>query len=475
MSRISESGKVIRRVLHGARDVGTLLVQRGRRLLLLIAIFGASLYVLGALAEEVAEKEPFGFDRPIMLAVRQYATPSLDQAMLWMSGGGHYLFSYALPAVVTVLFLARQRRREAAYLVLSTLGAMLLVTLIKQLLQRTRPDFWVPIAPEKSFSFPSGHTTGSACAAIALFAVAGSRRLRWIVGVLGFPIALLIAFSRVYLGVHFPSDVLGGWAMALAWTSACWVIVFRKRVSEMFKGLSAAVLLLAGTLTLMPRPVQAQKPFGAEVREWGEFGAVMAGAYLLDTAAQRRLYTEADTTLPGLVSIGDQLGRRAPYYAGLTALYFGSRIAGYDEVADGAARTAAALTINGLVAGGIKRLVGRSRPSNAGSNNHTFDPLQSSWDWESFPSGHTLTAFTAATALALETRSTLPSVAAFGVASMVGWSRLRSNEHWLSDVVTSAILGVELTEVVLPLLGLPEESGNPGPTFPVFQIQLPLP
>ena len=93
---------------------------------------------------------------------------------------------------------------------------------------RERPSFWESITPELTYSFPSGHAIGSATLAGVLVLLAWRGRWRWPVVACVAPLVLLIGFSRVYLGVHFPSDIVAGWAAAIAWTAASYLAVLHR-------------------------------------------------------------------------------------------------------------------------------------------------------------------------------------------------------------------------------------------------------
>lgn len=119
------------------------------------------------------------------------------------------------------LLLWHRRRGGAAFFAVAAIGAMALNFAAKILVGRARPDLWVAIAPEHGFSFPSGHAMGSIAAVTAL--VAPTWGTRWRRAAVGFG-ALFVALaglSRLYLGVHYPSDVLTGWLASLAWVGGC--------------------------------------------------------------------------------------------------------------------------------------------------------------------------------------------------------------------------------------------------------------
>jgi undecaprenyl-diphosphatase len=92
---------------------------------------------------------------------------------------------------------------------------------------RERPSLWESIAPETSFSFPSGHAMGSMTLTWVCILLAWWTPWRWpvAIGLLGF--SLLVGLSRVYLGVHYPSDILAGWTAASVWTVCCFFTVFQ--------------------------------------------------------------------------------------------------------------------------------------------------------------------------------------------------------------------------------------------------------
>src|SRR5690606_22435327 len=132
--------------------------------------------------------------------------------------------------VALVLALALRRHyRESVFAAVATGGSGLLNVVAKQAFARDRPSLWESIAPENNFSFPSGHAMGSMTLAAVLVLLAWSTRWRWPVVAAMAVFVPMVGLSRVYLGVHFPSDILAGWAAALVWATGAYLLVFRWR------------------------------------------------------------------------------------------------------------------------------------------------------------------------------------------------------------------------------------------------------
>jgi undecaprenyl-diphosphatase len=115
----------------------------------------------------------------------------------------------------------------ASYLALVMAGSAGLNLTAKLLWHRVRPALWEDIPPHSDFSFPSGHATYSLTFVLALILINwGSPKRPWLLA-LGGLFALAIGVSRVYLGVHFPSDIFGGWLLAIAWAVGLYQLMFR--------------------------------------------------------------------------------------------------------------------------------------------------------------------------------------------------------------------------------------------------------
>jgi membrane-associated phospholipid phosphatase len=194
-----------------------LLSRRWRGLAELFLGIFLPLGLFAFLAEDVLEKEDFWWDRVLLEWFHAHATPGRDVLMVWASRIGVW-WGVVPASVAFFLWLAARRwTAQALFFALSMIGAGLLNTASKQLFGRPRPTLWPSIAPAQSFSFPSGHTMGSMALATSLAVLAWPTRWRWPAIVLGAAAVLAISSSRLYLGVHYPSDVLAGWMASLAW------------------------------------------------------------------------------------------------------------------------------------------------------------------------------------------------------------------------------------------------------------------
>ena len=187
------------------------------------------LWLFAALADEVHEMEALVFDDALLLRLQAWSTPAADRMFVWISLAGYRYGVVPVDIVLSLALLAWRRWREAAFAIIAFTGSALLNLATKAFFQRQRPSLWESIAPESTFSFPSGHAMGSMTLAMVVVLLAWRTRWRWPVFVPAVAFAGLVGLSRLYLGVHYPSDVLGGWAAGLAWTAGVYLVLFRHR------------------------------------------------------------------------------------------------------------------------------------------------------------------------------------------------------------------------------------------------------
>jgi undecaprenyl-diphosphatase len=198
-----------------------------------LTLLSLSAWAFLAVAGEVAEGSTAGIDRRILLALRNPDDLSDPIGPLWFEEmmrdvtglGGVFVLSYVSLGAVAYLLLAG-KRRAAGLVVLAVGGGMLLSEGLKQLYERPRPDLVPHGTHVFTASFPSSHAMMSAATYLTLAALLARVERRrpvkaFIVGA-GIATTLLIGCSRLYLGVHWPSDVFAGWCGGAAWASVCW-------------------------------------------------------------------------------------------------------------------------------------------------------------------------------------------------------------------------------------------------------------
>lgn len=191
-------------------------------------------------------------------------------------------------------------------------------------------------------------------------------------------------------------------------------------------------------------------PAGAQRRpdSWVWAGAVVAGAALLDGPVDRAVPQGGGTRWAWATRALNHGGR--PQYAAvaLGGAYVGGRLAGARELSSSAAHVGAALLASGVANGALKYAVGRERPSATGDP-HRFRPFNAENRWQSFPSGHTVVAFSLATAFSEEADRRWVTAASYTGAALVGWSRIYDDKHWTSDVVGGAVVGTLASRATL--------------------------
>lgn len=188
-----------------------------------------------ALAEEVGEGETDHVDRALLLAFRTSGDPADPIGPPWFEDivrdltalGGYGVMSLLVAGVLGLLLLWG-RRRDAVLVTVSVLGSLALNSVLKDLFGRPRPDLVPHGHHVYSASFPSGHSMVSASVYLTLAAMIGravpQRRVQVYVLACALGVVGLIGASRVYLGVHWPTDVLAGWAAGGAWALGTWAL-----------------------------------------------------------------------------------------------------------------------------------------------------------------------------------------------------------------------------------------------------------
>jgi undecaprenyl-diphosphatase len=187
---------------------------------LVVAVLAGAFF--GWLGEEVLEGGTQVLDDHLRAIVNHRATPTLTEVMRLASSWGAPARLSLVAAVAVALFLRRGWRRGALLVAITLLGAGLIDAGLKLLFGRERPvAFFEDYPSPTSYSFPSGHTLFATAffggLAVLLWPRLRRQEIRMLVCVVAFALICLIGFSRIYLGVHYPSDVLGGLAAGTVW------------------------------------------------------------------------------------------------------------------------------------------------------------------------------------------------------------------------------------------------------------------
>lgn len=172
------------------------------------------------LIDVVVEGESRRFDKAVLLWIHTTLPGWLDGPMRVVTALGYYWVVLPLLVLVVFLFYRRGWRLSAVLLAVSTAGSILLTTVLKAVFERARPELFDSGYHASFYSFPSGHAT-VAVGFYGMLTLILAYRLkgmaRWAVAVSGVLVVLLIGFSRLYLGVHYPTDVLAGYLAAPLW------------------------------------------------------------------------------------------------------------------------------------------------------------------------------------------------------------------------------------------------------------------
>ncbi len=204
----------------------------------LIAVLAIAclLFAFGVIAQNVMQGTSLVFDQTIVRALRDPGNPSAPVGPAWVqeaardltSLGSMIVLLIATCAVAIYLFLARQY--AAAWLLLvAVFGGIALNDLLKHAFARPRPDQLYQATRVFTSSFPSAHAEISAITYLTMAALLAQSQSSFRIGlyfiILAALLTLLIGLSRLYLGVHYPTDVLGGWCIGAAWALICWVLM----------------------------------------------------------------------------------------------------------------------------------------------------------------------------------------------------------------------------------------------------------
>jgi undecaprenyl-diphosphatase len=205
------------------------------RLLVVALVVLSCTYLFIRLADEVEEGDTQKFDERVLRSLRRADDPAVPIGPPWLREAGLDITALGSPAVLVLVtasvvgFMLLQRKYALVLLtLLATSGGVLLSFLVKEMINRDRPTVVPHLREVSTPSFPSGHALLSAVvyltlATLLMHTVRG-RLLKLYCLAWAMFLTFLVGISRIYLGVHYPTDVLAGWMVGLAWALLCWLV-----------------------------------------------------------------------------------------------------------------------------------------------------------------------------------------------------------------------------------------------------------
>lgn len=184
------------------------------------------LQIFQILAVKVWQNEGgFPWDVSVLLAVHSTAQPQLDVLAVMLTRLGSFWTALPILSAIAILLWRQRKWRSLAYLLTTAFGNLIINYTAKGFMHRVRPHLWESKSPEFDYAFPSGHAMTSMTLVVILLILTWSLPWRWLSLIFGSLFVLSIAWTRLYLGVHFPSDILAGWMVALAWSIGVSLII----------------------------------------------------------------------------------------------------------------------------------------------------------------------------------------------------------------------------------------------------------
>jgi len=193
------------------------------------------IYVVAQISDEVLDQEAFAFDKTVLLWIHSFANPTLDRIMHFVTGLNNPEFVSIVAAITLGLLLWKRCYPEAQTFVIDCAGGVVLSYGLKSVFGKTRPDLWQSAIEEVSFSYPSGHALGSTVLYGFLAYLFATRfpQFAWLIYSLAVLMIASIGLSRLYLGVHWPTDIIGGYGIGFLWLMFCITILKLQKMRQL--------------------------------------------------------------------------------------------------------------------------------------------------------------------------------------------------------------------------------------------------
>ncbi|MDB5181517.1 MAG: acid phosphatase [Candidatus Saccharibacteria bacterium] len=180
-------------------------------------LFWVPALIFFSLANEIRSAEPLPGEVSILTFIHTFTTSTITRIMEIITALGSAPFVAVGVTIAAATLWYLKRRRFALFLLFAAGGTVVINVILKLFFARERPDLWQHLVIEDGYSFPSGHAMISSALALAVITLAWRTKYRWHAIVFGILYTLLVSISRLYLGVHYPSDVIAGWCVSILW------------------------------------------------------------------------------------------------------------------------------------------------------------------------------------------------------------------------------------------------------------------
>lgn len=198
----------------------------------LVGVATACAVLFGVVAGLMATGATYSFDTAFLHGLHALYAPALDVVAPVATYMAEPVMMCSIVAVIGVVFAYRRKWLAAVLLLCGVVGANAVGYIVKHIFARARPELWERLVTETGYSFPSGHATASMALALCIVVLLWNTKWRWwSVGLAGVYV-LVIGFTRLYLGVHYPSDILAGWLLAGMWVVVVTVLARHARITK---------------------------------------------------------------------------------------------------------------------------------------------------------------------------------------------------------------------------------------------------
>ena len=214
--------------MHYFRDNRHNLINSLRKQGIFLIGYLAILGIVAWLCTEVWEKEVFSFDRSFLLWIHQFANSQLDRIFLFFTALGNPPTVVTI-FIMTIAWLAMKRRySDGIRFTIVCVGGVLIDRVMKLFFAKPRPELWHRLITETSFSFPSGHAVGSMVVYgfIAYILAKEMQQHKQYIYAAASLLIIAIGLSRLYLGVHYPTDIIAGYGIGFIWLITCMKVRF---------------------------------------------------------------------------------------------------------------------------------------------------------------------------------------------------------------------------------------------------------